>query len=222
MKQGIKMVSIVFTCGLFFLLGLNASSQESFIIKRDSEKKLSRLSKNALKEKIGESTKDAFNISTEFGKQMGQLQIGFSKVQDFLGSVGDDLGKEQSTEFKKNFRAFAQANKSVGSLHIEVAMLQQRFSKIIEDLVDNNRIFKKASRSDLQKAYKLIGVVEVDLKNCVEKCKSLNIKIKQSCVGNIKKVVEEVQNVSFVVSGQVSLARKNYKLMDEVSCLRKI
>jgi hypothetical protein len=95
------------------------------------------MSKNRLKEEIGDVTRRAFNSSTALGQVIGNVKISLTdKFPSFYqiksGKIASDMSKND------------------GLMQIELSGIQSSFSDIISNLVENRGFFKKASRGDLR------------------------------------------------------------------------
>ena len=110
-----------------------------FVVKKDiqSVPQVRSMSKNRLKEEIGNVTRKAFNSSTSLGKSVGNVKIGL--VDKISGFYQADSGKIASEVAKND-----------GILQVELSDIQSCFSNVISNLVENRGFFKKASRGDLR------------------------------------------------------------------------
>jgi hypothetical protein len=123
----------------------NPVSGEEFIVKKDiqSTPQVRSMSKNRLKEEIGNVTRRAFDSSTSLGKSVGTLKIGL--VDKVSGFYQADSGKVAS-----------EVDKNDGILQVELSDIQGCFSTVISNLVENRGFFKKASRGDLREFLSLM------------------------------------------------------------------
>ncbi len=173
-----------------------------FIVKKDIQitPQIKSMSKNRLKEEIGNVTRKAFNSSTNLGKSVGNVKIGLA--DKVLGFYQADSGKIAS-----------EVNKNDGILQVELSDIQSCFSNVISNLVENRGFFKKASRSDLREFLSLMDEMVAnlnlqvnsfnDLKNLiVKKDAKMNLepksfdKIRQqfcSSAVELKKLQEKIQ-----------------------------
>ena len=95
------------------------------------------MSKNRLKEEIGNVIRRAFNSSTSLGKSVGNVKIGLAdKVSGFYQADSGNIASE--------------VDKNDGILQVELSDIQSCFSNVISNLVENRGFFKKASRGDLR------------------------------------------------------------------------
>jgi hypothetical protein len=177
---------------LFLLSGV--LSAQDFIIKKSNP--VTSMSKNRLKEEIGNITRQAFNSTTRLEKIIGNFKINLSQEKfDFYQVENGSLA--------------AQVGKSDGLLHVELAEIQSCFSEVISNLVENERFFKKASRGDLRELLTLMQKLSNDLNKQVaefdslgntvadaSKSDSLYGKIKHqfvSCADELKSIQEKIQ-----------------------------
>ncbi len=180
---------------LFLFSGVvSAQDAQQFIIKKSNP--IGSMSKNRLKEEIGNITRQAFNSTTRLGKIIGNVKINLS--QRHVGFYQVENGILAS-----------QVGKSDGMLHVELAEIQGCFSEVISKLVENGKFFKKASRSDLRDFLTLMQKLSGDLNKQVTEfdllsgtvanegeAASLYGKIKcqfVSCADELKKVQEKIQ-----------------------------
>ena len=131
-----------------------------FIVKKDIQEapQVRSMSKNRLKEEIGNVTRRAFNSSTSLGKVVGNVKIGLADKK--LGFYQANSGK-----------IAREVNKNDGILQIELADIQICFSNVISNLVENRGFFKKASRGDLRE---LLGLMEEMVNNLNSQVTSFN------------------------------------------------
>ncbi len=145
---------------------------DQFVLPKQTNKD-KKLSKNELKESIGQEIRDAFDISTNINKQSGLCQVAMCKV--------DSLSYQNIVPLQKN----------LGELHIELAEIQKKFSCLIERLVNNQKPFKKTSRDNLDKSFCVLRDVKHGLKGCEVQLTSLNKRFtKDAEFGSFKKMTE--------------------------------
>ena len=94
-----------------------------------SQSKVRSMSKNRLKEEIGDVTRRAFNSSTSLGKVIGNVkinwQISFRFLSGGIGKIASDVDKND------------------GMLQIELSGIQSCFSDVISNLSKIVGFFKK-------------------------------------------------------------------------------
>lgn len=125
-------------CAFLLSSSLCLGQAKQFVITKNADTK--RVSTNTLKERIGEETKRAFESTTLLTRQCGLLHESLADVQLAVVTPQDQ---------KNNI---ALAHKSAGGFLQQIAQLQSRFVKVIEQLLDNARPFKRAARNDLTQA----------------------------------------------------------------------
>lgn len=179
-----------------------AQDNQQFIIKNSN--RVNSMSKNRLKEEIGNITRQAFNATTRLGKIVGNIRIDLSQKHfDFYQA--------------ENGKVAAEVDKNNGALHIELAEIQGCFSDVITNLVENEKFFKKASRGDLREFLTLIETLSDDLnkqvlrfdllKNMIlneNKDANLFKKIKHrflSSAEELKKIQEKIQGSKCLKKG---------------------
>ncbi|KKQ10280.1 MAG: hypothetical protein US22_C0065G0002 [candidate division TM6 bacterium GW2011_GWF2_36_6] len=110
-----------------------------FVVKKNIQDvpQVRSMSKNRLKEEIGNVIRRAFNSSTSLGKSVGNVKIGLAdKVSGFYQADSGNIASE--------------VDKNDGILQVELSDIQSCFSNVISNLVENRGFFKKASRGDLR------------------------------------------------------------------------
>lgn len=161
-------VKIVWFCGLYLALVVSSttvSAADQFVLSKPTHQD-KKLSKNELKESIGQEIRDAFNVSTNINKQSGLCQIAMSKVDE--------------TAYKN----IMPLQKTLGELSVELSAVQQKFSHLIERLVDNQKPFKKASHHSLEDAYHILQDVSHGLKGYEGQLTSLNKRLTKTANNN--------------------------------------
>ncbi len=124
----------------------NEVGKAEFIIKKDIQDtaQIRSMSKDRLKEEIGNVTRRAFDSSTSLGKIVGKVKIGLAdKVPGFYQTNSGKIASE--------------VDKNDGILQVELSNIQSCFSNVISNLVENRGFFKKASRGDLRE---FLGLME--------------------------------------------------------------
>lgn len=180
----------IFTC---------ATASSDFIIKSNQKNKVSG-SKNTLKEKLGDSTKQAMNFTTELCALMGKIKIGFS---------------ENAEKFCKICQ-LSQMQKHDGLIQVHLSSIQSCFTDLVEDLIDNKGYFKKASR-------RAIGELVTDINDI---CGSLQAQIKRFEQLNASVVSsDKLKNLSVRIFAQFELSAKELNEVQEkvkgLKCLKK-
>jgi len=178
--------------------------KQDFIIKPVKTKKLSI---NVLKENIGQATKTLFQTTTSMNKQLGSLHIDIAHAQD--GFTQTNNHKLAPTVLASSSRI----SKTFGTLQIEVASLQNKYSDIIEKLVENQAPFKKASRTDLEDALRIIQTVDQTFGKHATICKNMSVYIKTGKAGdilnNFKDIEKKLEQHVVVVKNAHSTMAKN-------------
>ncbi|MFH0898683.1 MAG: hypothetical protein V1855_03830 [bacterium] len=143
-------------------------SVQSFIIKKKSfqEKSSRKMSRRQLKEGIGDQTKEAFDITTKIGKEIGKILVNSSKLEKKkMPKMAKEQDPEKNKKGQPSFDFLAKVYEPMGSFQIHLCTLQGRFSKIVEHLVSNQRPFKGAEKDDLAASYQLMKRIHKDLSN---------------------------------------------------------
>jgi len=128
----------------------SAPTQEFVIQPKEQAKKTKKLSINELKERIGTTTKEAFDTSTTLLSRLGDCHI----------NLATSLEKNKKTPISS-----ACINQSTGDLLKKIATIQMTFSQALEKLINNQKPFKKAGRADLEHALTSITQASTDMTN---------------------------------------------------------
>ena len=128
--------SLVIIFSLVFCNIISAQEDNNFIVSA-TDSKISKQSKNSMKEDIGQTIKEALNHCADLNKQIGKIQI-------------------------------------------ELADIQKNLFAKIEELIDDKRPFKKASRSDLTEALVTIKSVNSEVSRQVENVMKIETQINKS------------------------------------------
>ena len=174
------------------------------------------MSKNFLKEQIGERVRDSMHLTFDIGRHIGYLQIEFSKFNKRLMTEGLERKAEDGP--KENFlTSFHNLHGTVGKLQVQLSSLQKRLSIIIERLVDNHRLFRKAGKRDLREAYGCVGDVyeklqiqsiELQHENAI-----LTKMLQKNDISNINKTINSLDTTA-------SSLKKLYSKLDSHTCLK--
>jgi len=105
-----------------------------------------KLSLNALKEQVGDVSKNLFEATTLFEQRAGDVQCSLATMQGGYGSK--DV---VPTDYKNLIQASALCNAKFGTMQKDLALLQRKCSSIIEKLIDDAVPFKKVSKKVLEK-----------------------------------------------------------------------
>ncbi|MFH1462010.1 MAG: hypothetical protein ABIF12_03630 [bacterium] len=81
------------------------------------------------------------------------------KTQRSKGSLKQDIG----FQVKDVLNNFADLNKKIAQIQIEISELQKHFIEKSENLIDNKRPFKKASGKDLSNALNLLKLTNLKI-----------------------------------------------------------
>ncbi len=160
-----KILALVF----FTVVSLQAK-KDTFLVK---SKNNYRLSKQALKEKIGETTRDLFHQTINLTSHLGRIQVGLSSSKSFVekGEKKDNLKKHEWKQV---------VHKNMGVVQVRLSSLQRRFSQVLEKLLENAKPFKKADRGDLKNSYSLVQSIEKDLQNQMKSYQQFLVKVQKT------------------------------------------
>ena len=139
---------------LFFIPNL-FSAPDEFIIKKDDQTKINKMSSNTLKEHIGTVAKKSLDGAIELGQQLGVLHVACSSMSD--------SGKHLEKDLSKKLQLSCELHRHAGQLQQHVARVQKKLSAALEKLIDDQKPFKKAGKIDLRATYVLLEDVQKEL-----------------------------------------------------------
>lgn len=191
-------------------------ANDEFIIKSDDVRKTKKMSKNELKENIGQATKDAFNVSSVLGSSLGQLQQTVASLQTCACT--------KSSASVKNFQEFLQAlghlSLESGRMQVTLANIQQHFSQVVERLVDNKAPFKKAKPGDLNEALSVVQKIYNQLNVEISSCKKIASTIKDSEDKQLENSIKAVRDAGAKLVSLNSELQKSKDLLNNSKCLK--
>ena len=241
-----KIVFVSFAC-LAFFQDVTCDVSQNFILTKKARKKVKKMSKNALKENIGQAARDAFYVTTNMVQQIGLAQISFAQVGDkfLIGQepekdVKDTLesdspklamqaknkskqahGKKVGLD-KKLLSITSAVQKNIGYVHIGISQVQKKLSGIIEKLIDNRKPFKKASRAELTRVYKLLVNTYGDLKTRVRAWENVKMRAQKLQAQSSLPDINPVNNIRLLICEWRSGIKKLQETLDHDECLKKI
>lgn len=143
---------------IFVLLNSTCLAASPDFIIVPKQKASHGVSKNTLKEKLGQSTKQAINFTTELTSLMGKFKIGFADNAEKLCKISQ----------------LSQIQRNDGQIQINLSSIQSCFTGLVENLIDNKGYFKKASRGDLASLVEQMNEICDSLQCQVKKFEQLN------------------------------------------------
>ncbi len=194
--------NFIYACCTFLLSSsLCLGQAKQFVITKNSDTK--RVSTNTLKERIGEETRRAFESTTLLTRQCGLLHESLADVQ---------LAVATPQNQKNNI---ALAHKSAGGFLQQVARLQSRFVKIIEQLLDNARPFKRAARNDLTQALLCMQSAASTLSSQLQQLEQCN-----TCYGKKEVNKLHIEQTTKMLSSHLERARSLQDELEKTACLK--
>lgn len=199
-----KIKKIVSVVAFFLTLVMNvysADAPQEFVIKKEEpSKELSGMSKNALKERLGDFTRRAFKQTTSLGCTIGAVQ---QRLARLCVSVRDQIKSKKDVH--ASLEISSKLHGAIGTLLIENATLQNKLSAVVENLIENQGPFKSASRTSLRESVMVIERLHKNLAGRVQ---------------NVKKIHEEMQK-DIDAAGHKMLAERLGKAVNNDVCLFK-
>jgi len=77
----------------------------------------------------------------------------------------NELKENIGGEIKNVLHQCASLNRQLGEIQVELSKMQKQLFEKVEELIDNKRPFKKASRQQLRETFKVVNKVNQQLKN---------------------------------------------------------
>lgn len=139
-------------------------SSSEFVITAPKKKKFST---NDLKEQIGYKTKKTFQATTLLNQNMGHVQCAFAHVQKQFENA-------HAPHMKKMLQSGIAFNRAVGTIHHDLALMQQTCTSAVDKLINNKKPFKKASKATLETTLNLLVATNQQLESCAVSIKQLH------------------------------------------------
>lgn len=203
MKNNI--VGICILCSIFFIL--HAADSE-FVIKDAKKTKQTDLSKNELKEKIGNRTKDAFDLATGIAQEIGTHLESIAAVQQSSSNA--------TVALQGTLRTSAACTSTLAGLQKECVFLQKTCSSIAEKLLDNKAPFKKAFRKDLAQTNTTLSSVLTSLQSVKNVLGSVTTNLKKS------KSVNALQSQQMFLAQQQQALLAVHNMISKDACLKLV
>ena len=158
------------------------------------------MSKNALKEHLGQLTRRVFGQTTALDSTLGAVQ---QRLARLCVTVREEI--KNSNDTQNSLALSAKLHGSIGTLLIEKSTVQNKLSAVVENLIENQAPFKSASRKDLRAS---VTVVEDLNKNLVDR------------VATLEKIQEDMQK-DLDAAGYKMLIERLGKAINNNVCLLK-
>jgi hypothetical protein len=193
---------------------LMAENNDEFIIKFEPKQNNKKLSKNALKENIGEATQQAFDCSLSLGRSLGAFQIDLANLQTSINSV------ESSKKLQELIHVSGKVNQETGKLQLALASMQRQFSKIIEKLIENRRPFKKAKTPELNEALSALQQSHRQITCEIAECNKLQNFIKKADKNNLTASTKTAEQAANSLHQIVCNLKQVEQKLNSINCLK--
>lgn len=138
---------MVVCCGVLFAVLLisgaavakDKDTQETFIIKKQASENMAGLSKDAIKERMGEAVRESMHALFDNASCVVQIQ-----------------------------KVASQPVAETCLLHEKIIVLQRKLSKIAESLIENHFVYKKNHKKRLEASLALLRTCELEFKQTKE------------------------------------------------------
>jgi hypothetical protein len=185
-----------------------------FVLSKQQPKKAKKLSPNKLRESIGQEIRNAFTISNSISRCTGSCQITMSKLEEVFSK------SDSGTSCDDVYRAAIPLQKTLGTLHMVLADVQQKFSQLIERLIDNQRPFKGASRDKLNSAWQTLQEGGRSLKEYEVQIVSLNKRLAKVTDGKVSEKVATLVNFNKLANNAIENVKKYMKRINSCDSLK--
>jgi len=183
-----------------------------FVVKPKKKKKLST---NALKEKIGDTAKEALDHSTHLAGQLGSIQCCFSSFQQKLTQA-----KHEDSFFKEIVCCCSPFNQSLGVIQKQLSSLQNSFSQSIERIINNWRPFKKATKQVLHKSLDCVGEAREKLAQASRSLQLISAEMTKIEIDDDKAIIKQVKRVTSSLKKQEQVISDLYEAISADACLK--
>ena len=89
----------------------------------------------------------------------------------------NDIKEEIGSSLKDSLDSCSELSKVTGEILIEISEIQKRLFDSVENLIDNGKKFKNASRSDLKKSHSALGRVNSEFSMQLSKLREIKKEI---------------------------------------------
>ena len=200
------MLKKIISIAIFFIAFASASvwavAQEFVIKKEEPASHLAGMSKNALKEHLGQLTRRVFGQTTALDSTLGAVQ---QRLARLCVTVREEI--KNSNDTQNSLALSAKLHGAIGTLLIEKSTVQNKLSAVVENLIENQVPFKSASRKDLRAS---VTVVEDLNKNLVDR------------VATLQKIQEDMQKDLDAVGYKMLIERLGKAINNNVCLLKDV
>lgn len=202
----------VFLALTFGIILCDAASDEFIIQKKSHEKKLSA---NALKEQIGQTTKKTFQCANAIIHQTGKMQCTLATLHQSSLDANDK---------KSDANNLAQVNvhswRVFGLMQQKLSLIQNKCSSVVEKLIDNEEPFKKISKKSLEQASRLLANSHQSIQDISSAVIALHADLEKACACQPSSIVP-VKNVTKKLEAHVHTLDTMYNALHADACLGK-
>lgn len=89
----------------------------------------------------------------------------------------NDIKEEIGSSLKDSLDSCAELSKVTGEILVEISAIQKRLFDSVENLIDNGKKFKNASRGDLKKSHNTLGKVNSEFSMQLSKLREIKKEI---------------------------------------------
>lgn len=213
------MLKKIIGASVFFIAFASASvwavAQEFVIKKEEPASHLTGMSKNALKEHLGQLTRRVFGQTTALDSTLGAVQ---QRLARLCVTVREEI--KNSNDMQNSLALSAKLHGAIGTLLIEKSTVQNKLSAVVENLIENQVPFKSASRKDLRAS---VTVVEGLNKNLVDRVAALQ-KIQEDMQKDLDAVGYKmlIERLGKAINNNVCLLKDVRTQFSSDGCLKKL
>jgi len=197
-----------------FATTLMAENNDEFLIKSEPKQKNKKLSKNELKENIGQATQEAFDCSLSLSKSLGTFQLDLANLQVNVNSI------ESSKKLQELVQTSGKVNQETGKMQLALVSMQHQFSKIIEKLIDNRPPFKKAKTPELNEALSALQQSHHQLTCEIAACNKLQNVLKKVDKNNLAASTTATQQAANSLHQIVVDLKQIEQKLNSINCLK--
>lgn len=184
---------------------------QNFILPKQNVKQ-KKLSKNELKETLGQATKGAFNQTTELSRLLGSVQVEMATLEE--------QGTKNKILLPDITQVIAPLLKELGFFHVHLSQMQSRFAHLVEKLVENQKPFKKASRDQLQDALNVMNSIAEFLQKQENGVQSFSGRLNKITKDNAQGRLVAFQSIESMIKSDREQVQDLLKQLDQNDCLK--
>ncbi|QQR49389.1 hypothetical protein IPF37_00895 [bacterium] len=204
----------IFCMGLASVPAL-AESQDFVIKKEEPASPLIGMSKNALKEHLGQLTRRVFGQTISLDCTLGAVQ---QRLARLCVTVREEI--KNNNDAHHSLTLSAKLHGAIGTLLIEKSTVQNKLSAVVENLIENQGPFKSASRKDLRASATIVEDLNKNLADRVVALEKINEDMQKDLDAVAYKAL--IERLGKAINNNVCLLKEVRTQFSSDGCLKKL